>query len=83
MPPLPEAGASIPPFFCIFGFICFCEMSPDLLMVFAPDAPDGDSVAPLAFGVPIPVPPWPAPAAPPLVPRTLREGGARQNQNES
>jgi hypothetical protein len=28
-------------------------MSPDFPIVFAPDAPDGDSVAPLAFGVPI------------------------------
>jgi hypothetical protein len=65
MPPLSEAGASIPPFFCIFGFVCFCDMSPDFPIVFAPDAPDGDAVAPLAFGVPIPVPPWPPPAPPP------------------
>jgi hypothetical protein len=44
-------------------------MSPDFPIVFAPDAPDGDSVVPLAFGVAIPVPPWPAPAPPPpLVP---------------
>lgn len=61
---LPEAGESIVPFFCI----CFLDLLSDLPMVFAPEAPDIVSVAPLAFGVPIPVPPWPALPAPPPSP---------------
>jgi hypothetical protein len=50
---LPEAGKSVAPFLCV----CFFDLLPECPIVFTPAAPDIVSVAPLTFGVPIPVPP--------------------------
>ena len=67
LPPEPglvaDAGIAAPDFLCIF----LCEVVPEDVMLFAPDAPDTVSVEPPAFGLLIPVPPCP-PAAPPPAP---------------
>nr|WKF60826.1 hypothetical protein HUO10_005348 [Paraburkholderia busanensis] len=57
-----EAGMAFPDFLCIF----FAGLAVEDDMLLAPDAPDTVLVGPFAFGLLLPVPPWPEP--PPAAP---------------
>jgi hypothetical protein len=67
---LPDASPSLPPALVAFFDFFMCLLLDGALIVLDPVAPEVDPVTPPAFGVLIPVPPWPAPL-PPAVPPPL------------